>query len=1116
MKEYAKQPKWKIAAAAVLVGAILAFMTFQFVGSVREQLWGQSIETIRESTQQGLNTLRVQLEEEFQAMDVLVSRLERAGRAEDMDGPLQEYAQVDQGVSLYLEDGTCLPSGTSTDEAAAQALFQKMADRGILDPHISSVTGVDVFNLFIRLDMADGGTGYLVKEYEVGAIVDSFSLSFYQNTGFSYVVDSDGNVLIRPPHPNSNKTVQNLFDILRQSSNAPQVLGQFVDALASSKSGWATLSYQGEQTVFCYLPLKLGSDWSLVSIIPQNVVTAQTNEIIQRALLLIAAILAGIALLVALYFHYAARTAKKLRRQSDYIVHLYNAVPEGIALLSAEAPYRLLQLNREGLRLLDYPEDAANDAPMGRCLADILRPEDVANTEEMFRETVRTGEKRAFENRVVKPDGSLFWSSCIVEKTQDGDGKDILIATFHDITAEKLAEEEAEREQLQERGTLVTAVSNVFPVIISLNLTRDTLKFIYLRQGLQVDLGGETTVSQLYQNFLSGMHPDSAEAFQSRFAPESLRRTLGRERREVFLEARQRFKDGAYHWTSTQVIYVDNPYSEDRLAILLSRSIDEQRHEEEQQRRALQSALEGARAASTAKTQFLSNMSHDIRTPMNAIIGMTAIASAHLDDRDRVVECLKKISLSGQHLLSLINDILDMSKIESGKLSLREEPFNYAQMVSEVAELVLPQAKAGQIELNIRLGTLQQETVIGDALRLRQVYLNILSNAVKYTRPGGNIQIEAWEEPGRRAGRRNFFFRCTDTGIGMSPEFLERLFQPFERAQDPASRTVTGTGLGMAITKNIIDLMGGEIQVESKQGEGSVFTVLLPLELQDAQREEVPAEWLGVHSLIVDDDRQTCENAAELLEGMGLRAEFVTEGKTAVLRVVLAKDTPDPFTLVIIDWRMPEMDGVETARRIRREVGPEVPVIILTAYDWTEIEAEARQAGVTAFLSKPFFRSRVCYLLQELSGEKKESAFLAPARDYTGCRVLLVEDNDINREIARTLMEELGVTVEEARDGAEAVEKVSASPEGTYDLIFMDVQMPVLDGYGATRAIRALKRADAASVPIIAMTANAFEEDVRLALRAGMNAHFAKPIDFDQLEKLLEQYLPHNNWSANT
>lgn len=342
----------------------------------------------------------------------------------------------------------------------------------------------------------------------------------------------------------------------------------------------------------------------------------------------------------------------------------------------------------------------------------------------------------------------------------------------------------------------------------------------------------------------------------------------------------------------------------------------------------------------------------------------------------------------------------------------------------------------------------------------------------------------------------------------MSEDFLEYLFQPFERAQDAASGSVTGTGLGMAITKNIVDLMSGDILVESEKGVGSVFTVTLPLQLQDAQREDVPQEWLGVHSLVVDDDCQTCENVAGLLKEMGLRAEFVTEGRTAVERVAQAKDTPDPFSLVMIDWKMPEMDGLEVTRRIRHEVGPDIPVIILTAYDWSEIEREARKAGVTAFLAKPFYRTKVCYLLSELSSEKQrgEEPVATAAQDLAGNRILLVEDNDINREIARTLMEELGVSVEEACDGVEAVQMVSKAASGTYDLIFMDVQMPNMDGYEATRAIRALDRTE--RIPIIAMTANAFEEDVRAALRAGMDAHFAKPIEIDKLEQVLHQYLP--------
>ena len=706
-------------------------------------------------------------------------------------------------------------------------------------------------------------------------------------------------------------------------------------------------------------------------------------------------------------------------------------------------------------------------------------------------------------------DGSFLWISGLAEKTLDEDGNPVLIATFHDITAEKLAEEAAEREKLQERRMLVSAVSSVYPVIISLNLTRDTLKFIYAQPGLQVKLGGQESYSGLYEEFIPTVHPDSLQEFRRRFSPDYLVHTLGEDRNEVYLEAKQLLTDGRYHWISTQIIAVDNPYSADKLAILLSRRIDEQRYEEEQQRSALESALETARAASAAKSQFLSNMSHDIRTPMNAIVGMTAIAATHLEERERVLECLKKIGLSSQHLLSLINDILDMSKIESGKLSLRAEPFNLAELAAEVTELVRAEAVSGQIEMDVRMAVIKNEKVIGDPLRIRQVYLNILSNAIKYTPAGGSIRIEVKQEKGRRKGYHNYVFRCADTGVGMDAEFLEKLFQPFERAQDSTTSRVAGTGLGMAITKNIVDLMNGDIFVKSRPGEGACFTVNIPLRQQDLQQEEIPGEWAGVRSLIVDDDVRTCEYTTELLKDMGLRAQFVTGGEDAVRFVIEEKDGSDPFELMIVDWKMPGMDGLEVTRRIRRTVGDDIPVIILTAYDWSEIESEAREAGVTAFLAKPFYRSKICYLLGELSGEKELTAQqdFGGRPDCTGKRVLLVEDNEMNREIACVLIEEMGAQVEEARDGAEAVQMMSDSADGHYDMIFMDIQMPVMDGYEAAKEIRSLKRPDALKIPIVAMTANAFEEDVRIALDAGMNEHFAKPIDVRKLEVLLHRYL---------
>lgn len=1110
-KESGGSIKKTIVLAAITVGIILTALSLTFSQAVKDQLWEQSVNTILETTQQGCNTLRVQLSKEFDNMNTVSTYINSLSleQQDELEELLGDYGKVDESTALYFPDGMCIPSNLEFDQNAAVLLAKTEEERGVIDPHISSVTGMNVFDLFVKVRMLDGTEGFLVKEYEVESIVDSFTVSFYKDSGFSYVVNMSGDVLIRPPHPNSNKTVQNLFDMLPESENKSEDLQQFALALKDSSTGWAVFAYQDEETVFCYTPLGLNSDWYLISIIPKDVVDEQTNAILMQALLLILSILVGILALVLLYFRYMLRTNRKLKNQAEYTAHLYNAVPEGVALMTVERPHRFLQLNKEGLRLLDYPIGSAGDILNDKTLKDLIHPEDYERISGLFENTVTKREKNIFELRIRKSGGEYFWAAGIVERTKDENGEQILISAFHDITAEKLAEEQEEREKLQERTTLVSAISNAYPVIISMNLTRDTLNFIYLQQGLMIDLGEQSTYSELFGQMIHSVHPNYREVFTQRFAPDSLRETLGSTRQVVLQEAKMMLTDDQYHWISTQIIYVDNPYSKDKLAILLSSRVDEQRYEDEQKRRALQTALESAQAASNSKSQFLSNMSHDIRTPMNAIVGMTAIATAHVEDRERVLECLRKISLSSRHLLSLINDVLDMSKIESGKIALREEPFNFAELAADAMELVRSQANASRLNLEIHLALLKNENVIGDPLRIRQILINILSNAVKYTLPGGTVQVDVSQESCKRRGYQSYVFRCADTGIGMSREFMDKLFQPFERAQDSTSSKISGTGLGMAITKNIVDLMNGDIMVDSEPGKGSVFTVTLPLKLQDAPKEEVPEEWLGVHSLIVDDDLQTCENAADLLESMGFRVKFVTEGRTAVRCVVEAKDSPDPYELVIIDWKMPDMDGVEAARRIRAEVGPDIPVIVLTAYDWSEIESEAREAGVTAFLSKPFYRSKICYLLSELSGEKEmvEQQSLVSHSDFTDARVLIVEDNEINREIAYTFITEMGLEVEEAYDGKEALEKFAESPSGYYDLILMDIQMPVMNGYDCTRAIRSLKRPDASVIPIVAMTANAFEDDVRSALRAGMNAHLAKPLDVKVLEDTIYKYL---------
>ncbi|GAA0792806.1 hypothetical protein GCM10008910_06640 [Faecalicatena orotica] len=1100
--------KKKIAVTAVCVAALLCTFTFLFVRGVKEQLWEQSVNTIAESTRQGCGTLKVQLTEDYQTMSTAAQNIEEISPGEgdeDIEEAMSGYSQIESGISLYLSDGRCMPDGSVIDENAWNFLENTKQGKGIINPHISSVTGMNVFDLFVKVSLADGTEGWIVKEYEIESIVDSFSLSFYNNAGFSYVINRQGDVLIRSPHPDSNKTVQNLFDMLPEVENDPKSLSRFRDSLENLKSGYAVFVYQGEETVFCYTPLKLETDWYLISIIPKEVVDEQTNQILRRSMMLIASIIVGICLLILLYIRYVNRTNKKLRNQADYIGHLYNAIPDAVALLTVDPPYRIIQMNREGLKILDYPEDT----PMWEmCLEDIIYPDDYREMAGVLEDTIAHSRKNVFEHRIQKSDGCFLWAAGIIEKMLDEDGTPVLIAAFHDITDKKLAEEEEEKAKLQERLTLVRAISNAYPVIISINLTKDTVTFIYTESKDMPGLGEQKSYTEFFDVFASSVHPDSREEFRARFSLENLDTVLGENKTEVFLETKQSFGDGVYHWTSTQIIHVDNPYSKDKLAILISRCIDEQRYEEEQRRQALQSALDNAMAANSAKSQFLSNMSHDIRTPMNAIVGMTAIAAAHLDDRDRVAACLKKINLSSSHLLSLINDVLDMSKIESGKMSLSEEPFNLAELIANSIELIRPQTNEKQQELDVHMA-IKDEDVSGDALRIQQACLNILSNAVKYTPEGGCIHVEVRQEQCIRKGYQRYIFVCADNGIGMNEEFLDKLFQPFERAKDSTSSRIAGTGLGMAITKNVIDLMDGDIQVESALGRGSVFTVTIPLKVQDIEADEVPEEWIGIRTLIVDDDVQTCENAAELLKEMGLRAQFVTDGEKAVQCAVCEAETSDPFNMVIVDWKMPGMDGVEVTRQIRMKLGDGIPVIVLTAYDWSEIEQEARAAGVTAFISKPFYRSKICGLLGELSGsgESIEEQFVDRKPDYSGSRILLAEDNELNREIAYELLSDTGVQIEEAVNGEEAVNKVAASEEGYYDLILMDVQMPKMDGYEATKAIRRLKRPDAGSIPIVAMTANAFEEDVRAALHAGMDAHLAKPVDIKELERILYLYL---------
>lgn len=538
---------------------------------------------------------------------------------------------------------------------------------------------------------------------------------------------------------------------------------------------------------------------------------------------------------------------------------------------------------------------------------------------------------------------------------------------------------------------------------------------------------------------------------------------------------------------------------------------DEKKLEERlaQQKIDLEDALAAAQHANKAKTTFLNNMSHDIRTPMNAIIGFTSLAATHIDHPEQVQDYLSKITTSSNHLLSLINDVLDMSRIESGKVKIEEKETSLPEVMHDLKTIVQADITSKQLEFFIDTADVVNEHVLCDKLRLNQVLLNLLSNAMKFTKPGGIVSVRILQNGNAPEGFASYEFQVKDTGIGMSKEFLDHVFEPFERERTSTISGIQGTGLGMAITRNIVDMMGGKISVISEEGKGSTFTVSLQFRICSGQvRQEVIPQLQGLRALVADDDFNTCSSVTKMLSTIGMRPDWTTSGKEAVLRTKLAVEQCDEYAAYIIDWLMPDMNGIEVVRRIRGVIEEETPIIILTAYDWSDIEEEARKAGVTAFCSKPIFLSELREILESpFAVSAAETDKVEEQDTFAGKKILLVEDNELNQEIAVEILQEAGFIIDVADDGSVAVERMKTAMPGQYDLILMDIQMPILDGYEATRQIRSLDCPELANIPIIAMTANAFDEDKRSALEAGMNGHIPKPIDIPKLMELLRGIL---------
>ena len=693
-----------------------------------------------------------------------------------------------------------------------------------------------------------------------------------------------------------------------------------------------------------------------------------------------------------------------------------------------------------------------------------------------------------------------------------------VVAGFQVIDAiveehEQQAKRERELEDARLRGerehaAVVNSLSTIYSTIFSADI--DTCQYQILTS---VPLMGEVAKS------IGNFNDVKDEILESFIVPEfrdSMREFLDfntlAERLKSVNTITTEYKAPTGQWMQSRIIVKRRDEGGTAKELLyVARDITEEKLHDLKQQEALTQALAAAQQANKAKTTFLNSMSHDIRTPMNAIVGFTALAQTHSDDQAQVQDYLSKISTSSTHLLSLINDILDMSRIESGTVKLDEKTVHLPDLLHDLRTMIQSLINSKNLNLFIDTQDVVHEDVMTDKLRLNQVLLNIVGNAIKFTQPGGDIIIRLIEKPCSLKSYTTYEFSVKDNGIGMSKEFVGHIFDTFSREYTSTVSGIQGTGLGMAITKNIVDMMGGDIRVESEEGKGSLFTVTLNLRIGNefVKNEPIP-ELLGAKALVVDDSMDTCRSVSKMLRDIQMRPDWTTSGKEAIVRAQDAAEMMDEYKVYIIDYLMPDMNGIETVRRIRKVISEEVPIIVLTAYDWTDFEYEARQAGVTAFVSKPIFMSELRSVLtqpvikegiENLEKEKEKKA----AYDYSGKRVLLIEDNELNREIATAILEDIGMTVDCAEDGDIAVSTISNAPADQYDLIFMDIQMPKMDGYTATREIRTLPDNQKANIPIIAMTANAFEDDRRKSYEYGMNGHIIKPISIEEIAKVLDE-----------
>lgn len=795
-----------------------------------------------------------------------------------------------------------------------------------------------------------------------------------------------------------------------------------------------------------------------------------------------------------------AKADQDIKRQAAFMMELFNTLPCGVIQFSVDEAHLLLMSNRQAWEIYGYNEEDFHNnikSPL-----QFVLDNDYDRIVHMI-DNLKLSDQVAYERLTYRKDGSELWLSVRMKRLYNMDGKEVIQAIYTDITNEKKMRLEIEKSRRVETESLRAAIDIAYPLIYNLNLSSDS--YILLHNEIENGLAEEGAYDLMYNDFLSRVHKDYQEEYMKNFSRENMLARFAKGEKEIYMELLQ-YSEGAYHWQSAHVIHVDDPYKETQLAILLVKDLDEQKSEQARQEQLLRDALQRANAANEAKSDFLSRMSHDIRTPMNAIIGMAAIGQMKQGDKTGALHCFEQIDTSSRYLLALINDILDMSKIEQGKMQINKEKFSLKEVVQEINGIMIPQAEDKHIQYEMHVIESLDDGYIGDALHLRQILMNLLSNALKFTAENGKITVTISNDHISN-GYAHLKFSIKDNGVGISDEFKTKLFQPFEQEQSDLARNKAGSGLGLSIVYNLCQLMGGSIEVISEKNQGTEFIVTLPIKLihEDKEKENLRRQkelLKGLELLIVDDDEIVGEHVSLILNDIGASCLWVDSGFKALDEVKKRQLIKQQFDVALIDWKMPDMDGLETTKRIRKIVGPDTMIIIISAYDWSSIQKDAIDAGANGFITKPLFTSNICETIENMVTHVEEHYAEEKIYHLKGKRVLLVEDNELNMEIAKALLEMQEMMVDTAENGAKAVEMIKQHDEDDYYAVLMDIRMPVMDGLTATKRIRELfgRRG---KLPILAMSANAFEEDKALAKQVGMNGYLVKPVCVDELYQAL-------------